>query len=317
MRQLLTTFKESFARLTKGNARGQSFSPLSARSLFMIVITAIVAVILVFSVAIYGLHKDTATTRSAEKVIPYPAAMVNWSPILLRDYNFARDYTRHFYVASKLDFTESAMNKQILDQLIEQKIITQHARKANITVTKSEIDQAYQKLEEKSGKDEVGKVLNDLYGLNQKQFKDLIYHQILRSKVESFYQEKGQWRQVQVRHLLIKVDPAADDKTVEDGRIKAENNLKSVQAGKSLEEVAKANSEDVESKDQGGELGYINRGQTVKEFEDAVFAAKKGDLLGPIHTKYGWHIIQVEDIKGDNDFVIWREQAKIYQLIKI
>ncbi len=296
------------------NIRRGSFS---LKQIVLGIIILIVLVITGFAVAIYGFHKDTNATTVAARIFPFPAALVNRSPISLSEYNFTRTYTKHFYDASKLAYDEKTLNKQILDQLIDTKLVEQHAASAKVTVSSAEVDDAYQKLIDKSGKDEVTKVLTDFYGLSEKQFKTLIYDQVLKTKLETTLKDKGEWNQVKVRHLLIKVDQNADQKTVDGAKAKAQSNLDQIKAGASFDDLAKKNSEDVASKDQGGELGYISRGQTAKEFENAIFAstAKKGDLLGPIRTQFGWHIILIEEVRGTNDYPIWRTQASIKKFV--
>ncbi len=66
--------------------------------------------------------------------------------------------------------------------------------------------------------------------------------------------------------------------------------------GKDFAEVAKAKSL-CPSNNNGGNLGWFGRGQMVKEFENACFNAKKGDIVGPVKTQFGYHIIKVEDVK--------------------
>ncbi len=117
---------------------------------------------------------------------------------------------------------------------------------------------------------------------------------------------------MEVRHILIKVAANADQQTVNQAKQKAQADLTLIKGGQSFASVAEKDSEDTASKNQGGELGYISRGQTVKPFEDAVFSAKKGALLGPIRTQYGWELIQVENIRGSSDFTIWRSQALVW-----
>ena len=51
------------------------------------------------------------------------------------------------------------------------------------------------------------------------------------------------------------------------------------------------------SKKKGGSLGWFSRGQMAKEFEQACFSHKKGDLVGPVKTQFGWHIIRIDDVK--------------------
>lgn len=59
------------------------------------------------------------------------------------------------------------------------------------------------------------------------------------------------------------------------------------------------------SKQQGGDLGAFTRGQMVKEFEDAAFAAEIGHIVGPVKTQFGYHLIKVEDKKD--------AQASVYE----
>jgi len=66
--------------------------------------------------------------------------------------------------------------------------------------------------------------------------------------------------------------------------------------GKSFEEIAKKESLCPSGK-KGGNLGWFGRGMMVKEFENVCFKAKKGDILGPVKTQFGWHIIKINDTK--------------------
>ena len=51
------------------------------------------------------------------------------------------------------------------------------------------------------------------------------------------------------------------------------------------------------SRKDGGSLGWFGKGEMVKPFEDAAFKARKGDLVGPVKTDFGYHIILVKDVK--------------------
>ena len=66
--------------------------------------------------------------------------------------------------------------------------------------------------------------------------------------------------------------------------------------GKDFAEVAKEKSM-CPSRKKGGNLGWFGRGQMAKEFEQACFNAKKGDIIGPVKTQFGYHIIRIEDCK--------------------
>jgi peptidyl-prolyl cis-trans isomerase D len=97
---------------------------------------------------------------------------------------------------------------------------------------------------------------------------------------------------LKVRHILLKTtDKAADEVT----RIeqKAQELLKQLQGGADFAALARANSEDPGSATQGGDLGYISRGQTVKNFEETAFSLKPGQLSNVVKTEYGYHILQL------------------------
>jgi len=64
--------------------------------------------------------------------------------------------------------------------------------------------------------------------------------------------------------------------------------------GKSFEELAKERSICPSGK-RGGNLGWFGRGQMVKEFEVAAFSGKKGQIIGPVKTQFGYHLIRIED----------------------
>jgi peptidyl-prolyl cis-trans isomerase D len=95
---------------------------------------------------------------------------------------------------------------------------------------------------------------------------------------------------VKARHILLKSD-ASNDAVV---KAKAEGLLKQIQGGADFAKLAKENSEDPGSKDQGGEVGWMVRGQMVPEFEKAGFSLKVGETSGLVKTTYGYHILQVE-----------------------
>jgi len=69
-------------------------------------------------------------------------------------------------------------------------------------------------------------------------------------------------------------------------------------AGADFAALAKANSEDTGSKEQGGDLGWVERGAMVKPFEDALFGGKAGDVIGPVKSDFGYHVIQVREVRG-------------------
>ena len=89
--------------------------------------------------------------------------------------------------------------------------------------------------------------------------------------------------EVAARHILV------------DSEEKAKELRAKIVGGADFAEVAKENSTDPGSKEQGGLLGYFTKGQMVPEFDAAVFKMLKGQVSEPIKTNFGWHIIKLED----------------------
>ncbi len=100
-------------------------------------------------------------------------------------------------------------------------------------------------------------------------------------------------------HILInaaKDTPAADRAKA---RAKADELLASVRkAPKSFADVARKHSQDTGSATKGGDLDFFAKGAMVKAFEDAAFALKKGDISDVVESEFGFHIIQLTDIKA-------------------
>jgi peptidyl-prolyl cis-trans isomerase D len=103
----------------------------------------------------------------------------------------------------------------------------------------------------------------------------------------------------QASHILIAVKPDASD--ADKAAAKARAEALAAQARKApaqFGELAVKNSQDPGSAAQGGDLGSFARdGSMVKPFEDAVFSAKQGDIVGPVQTDFGWHVIKVTGVK--------------------
>jgi len=82
--------------------------------------------------------------------------------------------------------------------------------------------------------------------------------------------------------------------------VKSENEanalLAKVNAGESFEDLAKKHSGCPSGK-SGGDLGWFGRNMMVKEFEDAAFRGRKGEVVGPVKTQFGWHLVKIIDQK--------------------
>ncbi len=121
--------------------------------------------------------------------------------------------------------------------------------------------------------------------------------------------------QAKSRHILISVPAGADAKTDAAAKAKAESVLKQLQAGGSWTELAKKYSDDPGSKDQGGELGFAQRGKMVPAFDQAIFSQKIGDIA-VVKTNFGYHVVQVEERQTAHTQPLTEVQSAIAETLK-
>jgi len=98
---------------------------------------------------------------------------------------------------------------------------------------------------------------------------------------------------------IIQLDPPASEENKLEARQKLLNLRSRILAGESFSTLAVLYSEDPESAKQGGELGFMMKGQLEKEYADAAWELNKNSVSRIIETKYGFHIIQMIERKGD------------------
>jgi len=137
------------------------------------------------------------------------------------------------------------------------------------------------------------------------------------SEINKEYQENSNKyinpEQVKASHILIKVPPPdtfginseeqkkeAFEKNKEETLIRAKAVLAEAKQGKNWDSLVVKYSQDVTNNHKGGDLGYFNRGAMVASFDSAAFAAGVGDIVGPVETVYGFHIIRIDDHKPES-----------------
>jgi len=120
--------------------------------------------------------------------------------------------------------------------------------------------------------------------------------EVTEEGLKAFYEQVAPERYVDAerrhaRHILIEsgTDDAAALK-------KAEGLLARAKAGEDFAKLAAENSDDPGSKGQGGDLGWSTREAFVKPFADALFGMQQGEIVGPVKTQFGYHIIRLEEI---------------------
>ncbi|MGH9415208.1 MAG: peptidylprolyl isomerase [Terriglobales bacterium] len=118
------------------------------------------------------------------------------------------------------------------------------------------------------------------------------------AQIQAYYTAHAtEFAQTKVRHILIgdnETPNGPNPRTAAQALAKANELEAKLKAGADFAAIAKADSDDPGSKDKGGELGDISPGETVPEFESAVAKLPVGQISPPLHTRFGYHIVEVE-----------------------
>lgn len=119
---------------------------------------------------------------------------------------------------------------------------------------------------------------------------------------------------IEPSHILLRLPQQADETTKQKVQQRADSIYKAIIGGADFEKMASQYSEDYGSAKDGGKIGQISRGQTLKEFEDAAFALKDGEVSRPVLSPVGYHIIKM---MGHSEFAPYDSlREDIYRFIE-
>ncbi|MBW3660955.1 MAG: peptidylprolyl isomerase [Gemmatimonadetes bacterium] len=125
--------------------------------------------------------------------------------------------------------------------------------------------------------------------------------QVTAEEVRRYWEEnRGAFgaRPETYRFEEIPVQVTPDEEDLEEARAEAERVLVELRSGKDFAAAARQYSDD-DTADRGGDLGWFGRGRMVEPFEEAAFSAQVGELVGPVETPFGYHVLQVVDRRAE------------------
>ena len=107
---------------------------------------------------------------------------------------------------------------------------------------------------------------------------------------------------IRTSHILLRADQQAPQAEWDAAKLRADSILQALKDGADFEELATTFSQDPGSARQGGKLPFVQRGQLVKEYEDAAFALQPGEMSGVVQSAFGYHIIKMDERKQFEPF---------------
>jgi len=185
--------------------------------------------------------------------------------------------------------TEQQIRSNAINSLVDRAVVNRYAQHNGITVSAAEVDRAYNATaaQAKASGQNLTAVLKR-YGYTPATYRLLVADRLrLQKTVARIAPVPTTIDAVQARHILVKTLPLAN--TIETQLQKNPGQFAA---------LAKKYSTDTGSARSGGELGYFPRGVMVPVFEQAAFALKPGQISKPVHSQFGYHIIQVEAHKN-------------------
>jgi peptidyl-prolyl cis-trans isomerase C len=270
--------------------------------------------------------KKAATPKAAKPTgpqfdltsIPEVIAKVNGSEIKKAEFISKYSKMTKAFTARNRPIPETLASRyrdSILKQIVDKELLTQEIKKQGVNPDAKQIAEGYENYKKMFRTPENFKKYLESSGMSETQIRGNIAHQeavksllskqgdlkVADKEVQEYYtKNKARYEvkeQVRARHILLKVaakDPA-DKATAQ--KVKAEEIFKKTQAkGADFAALAKEFSEGP-TKTRGGDLGFFAKGRMVPDFEKAAFAMKIGSISKPVKTRFGWHIIKVEEKK--------------------
>lgn len=204
--------------------------------------------------------------------------------------------------------------RKALDQLITYTALSQEVKARNLTVPDAEVDANLAEMRKQfPNEQEFEKALTSR-GMTADKLRadakvDMAINKLMETEVANlpeatdaqvreFYDKNPdkfkQDETVRASHILIPVDPKADEATKKAARAKADDLAKKAKGGADFAALARENSSDG-SAANGGDLGPMRRGQTVANFDKALFSMEPGQISDVVDTEFGFHVIKVTE----------------------
>lgn len=230
---------------------------------------------------------------------------------------------------------QAQIKADILDGLIEQELLYQESRKLGIQIAGTAVDDQLADIKKRYPDEAAFAQALQSMQLSENEVKrqierGLAIREVIEQKVaggmtieetesRAFYDAHPeiflQPPQVKASHILIKVDPTAGAEEKAAARKKLEDIRRQAAGGADFAELAKQYSEGP-SGERGGDLGYFQRGQMVKSFEDAAFTLDANQVSGIVETQFGYHLIKVTDKKPEKTLTYEEVKDRLAEKLK-
>lgn len=218
------------------------------------------------------------------------AALVNGQPITMDEFEKQVAQVEAFFIQEGLDLESAEGSErlaqarlQVLEQMIDQELIRQAALGMGVSISESQLESSLQDIIGQSGGREAFDQSLQAMSATYEDFRQMLLDQLLSEAVygEITASISSTAEQAHARHILVT------------SREQAEDAWARLQAGEDFAYLAREYSEDISSRETGGDMGFFPRGVMPPEVEEVAFGMEVGAVSGMVESQFGFHIIQV------------------------
>lgn len=281
----------------------------------------------------------TSTTWAEEKQTSGDrVAVVNGSPITQEDFDHEMSRVQLMFLKRGTPLSDSQLSgikREVLESLINRELLYQESQRKGIEVDEATVDEQLSTLKKRFPSEAEFKSALSRMNLSEAAVKSQIRREMaiqqliddqfagivtISNKESKTYYDSNpnffkQPEEVRASHILIKVDPQADESQRAEARKEIENIQEKLQEGEDFGALAKEFSQGP-SNARGGDLNYFRRGQMAKPFEDAAFTLEPGEVSNIVETRFGYHLIKVTDRKPESTIAYEDIREKIKEYLK-
>ncbi len=241
------------------------------------------------------------------------------------------------YSGNELKAKTEEARKEYLNQMIEDKLILQEAKRRGVIVDESEIEDRFKEVKSKFPSEEVFYSEVQKAGLStevlKKRYKDnimmgrLVSHEVKDKvvvtpfEIEQYYKEHSQElispEAVHIRTIMLRYEGKESEALTKQ---KADDIMRLIKEGRDFGELAKLYSQGIRS-EEGGDFGFVEKGQMREDFDNVIFSLKEGEVSAPLKTDTGYFIFKVEEkrqskplsmaeARDDIENTIYRQKAQ-------
>lgn len=288
-----------------------------------------------------GKGKGSPDVKTAEKSEKVPDVVATINGVKISGVEFSKglqSYKKRLAMMGQEVPPEHTkeINKTIIDDLVSRELLIQNCNKTGIKVSDDELNKEITSIKARFQNEEQFNQVIKSQNLTMDDVKSdvrkaLAIKKLMKNDIEDkvsvdekavneYYKNNStkfvEGESVKASHILVMVDKNATKDAKETAKKKIDGLLIRVRKGEDFAKLAKENSDDKGSGQNGGDLGFFSKGMMVPNFEKAAFSLKKDEVSDVVETEFGYHVIKLIDKKPERTIPLSEVHDKLKNYLK-